>query len=100
MPKGGFFFDTIIRQEPFDDDSLNVEDNLEEFGPIDDVDLEHFRRSVDEAGATGRAVMMGVPGTAFGDIALVPAPFLKHPKGFFKMAGIMICYDLFCTLFF
>ena len=27
------------------------------------------------------AVMMGVPGTAFGDIALVPAPFLKHPKG-------------------
>ena len=23
----------------------------------------------------------GVPGTAFGDIALVPAPFLKHPKG-------------------
>jgi uroporphyrinogen-III decarboxylase len=25
--------------------------------------------------------MLVVPGTAFGDIALVPAPFLKHPKG-------------------
>ena len=25
--------------------------------------------------------MLVVPGTAFGDIALVPAPFLKRPKG-------------------
>ena len=26
-------------------------------------------------------IVAGFPGTAFGDIALVPAPFLKHPKG-------------------
>ena len=38
MPKGGFYFDTIVRQEPIDDDKLNVEDNLEEFGPISDAD--------------------------------------------------------------
>jgi uroporphyrinogen-III decarboxylase len=81
MPKSGFFFDTIVRQEPFDEDHLNVEDNLEEFGPIDDADLEHFRAAVDRAGATGRAVVACFGGTAFGDIALVPAPFLKSPKG-------------------
>jgi hypothetical protein len=32
MPKNGFFFDTLIRQEPIDDDHLNPQDNLEEFG--------------------------------------------------------------------
>ena len=28
MPKGGYFFDTLIRQEPIDEDHLNPEDNL------------------------------------------------------------------------
>ena len=32
MPTNGYFFDTIVRQEPIDEDHLNVEDNLEEFG--------------------------------------------------------------------
>ena len=81
MPKGGFFFDTIVRQEPIDEDNLNVEDNLEEFGPLEEVDLAHFKAAVEEAGAKGRAVMACFGGTSFGDIALVPAPFLKHPKG-------------------
>ncbi len=81
MPKGGFFFDTIIRQEPIDEDNLNVEDNLEEFQPIEEADLEHFRREAAAAKTKGRFVMATFGGTAFGDIALVPAPFLKHPKG-------------------
>ena len=33
------------------------------------------------AATTGRAVIGSFGGTGFGDIALVPAPFLKHPKG-------------------
>ncbi|MFW6153812.1 MAG: uroporphyrinogen decarboxylase family protein [Planctomycetota bacterium] len=81
MPDGGYFFDTIIRQPPLDDDHLNVEDNLEEFGPVDDATLEHLKTETAAARAGGRAVVMIVGGTALGDIALVPAPFLKHPKG-------------------
>lgn len=82
MPSGGYFFDTIIRQEPIDDEALNPEDNLEEFGPISDEDLQHIRMRVQSAAAAAdRAVMVSIGGTAFGDIALVPAPFLKHPKG-------------------
>ena len=42
MPKGGFYFDALNRQGPIDDDHLDVEDNLEEFGPISDEDLEHI----------------------------------------------------------
>lgn len=81
MPAGGYFFDTIIRQEPLDDEHLNVEDNLEEFQPVSEEDLDYFERSVKEAAATGLPVVATFGGTAFGDIALVPAPFLKHPKG-------------------
>jgi hypothetical protein len=81
LPKDGFFFDTIIRQEPIDDARLDPGANLEEFGPISDADLSYFDRATREADATGRGVIATFGGTAFGDIALVPAPFLKHPKG-------------------
>ena len=81
MPKDGYFFDSIVRQELLDEDKLNPEDNLEEFGPISEQDLEYLRRSIAELQGTSRAVVATFGGTGFGDIALVPAPFLKHPKG-------------------
>jgi len=81
MPKDGYFFDSIIRQEPIDEENLNPDDNLEEFGLISSQELDHIGRSTKAAAATGRAVTATFSGTAFGDIALVPAPFLKHPKG-------------------
>ena len=81
MPKGGFFFDTIIRQAPFDEDNLKLEENVEEFGPVSQEDLDHFAAEAAAARATGRAVWATFGGTAFGDIALVPGPFMKDPKG-------------------
>ncbi|MBN1481819.1 methyltransferase [candidate division KSB1 bacterium] len=81
MPKGGYFFDTIVRQEPIDDTKLNVEDNLEEFNEMSEVDLVYFAEQAQQARETGRAVIAGFGGTALGDIALVPAPFLTNPKG-------------------
>jgi hypothetical protein len=81
MPKGGYFADSIIRQPPVDDAKLNVEDNLEEFGPISGADLDRFARESERLAATGRALLGNFGGTGFGDIALVPAPWLKHPKG-------------------
>ncbi len=82
MPKGGFYFDAIIRQEPIDEAKLNPADNLEEFGPVSDEDLRIYeQRANDLYKNTDLAITAGFSGTAFGDIALVPAPFLKHPKG-------------------
>jgi len=81
MPRDGFFFDTIIRQDPIDDNKLDPEDNLEEFGPVTDQDLDYFREEIQKAEGTGKAVIVTFGGMAYGDIALVPAPFLKHPKG-------------------
>jgi hypothetical protein len=82
MPKGGYYFDSIKRQEPIDDEKLKPADNLEEFGPISDADLQHFASTADKLRRESeRAILANFGGTAFGDIALVPAPWLKHPKG-------------------
>jgi hypothetical protein len=81
MPKNGYFFDTIIRQEPIDEDRLDPEDNLEEFSIISEDDLDYFEASCKTAAASGRAVIATFGGLAFGDIALVPAPFLKRTRG-------------------
>lgn len=81
MPTGGYFFDTIIRQPPIDEDHLNPEDNLEEFTLLTDSDLDWYRAEAERLKDSDRAIVLGTPGTAMGDIALVPAPFLKYPKG-------------------
>ena len=81
MPKTGYFFDAIIRQEPIVEDELDVQNNLEEFGLVSDTELEHWRIEVDKAYYSGKAVIAAFGGTALGDIALVPGMNLKAPKG-------------------
>jgi hypothetical protein len=82
MPKGGFYFDSVPRQLPLDDNHLKLEDNLEEFSPIADEDLAYLGREAERIWTeTDKAVLANFGGTAFGDIALVPGPWLKHPKG-------------------
>ncbi len=82
MPDGGFYFDSIMRQGPMDDASLKVEDNLEEFGPISAEELEHLKNESETLYTqTDKAIVMVLGGMAYGDIALVPGPTLKDPKG-------------------
>lgn len=81
MPKGGFYFDAIIRQEEIDDEKLDVKDNLEEFTLFSDEDIAYYKDAITRAASTGKAVVATLGGTGLGDIALVPATFLKHPKG-------------------
>jgi hypothetical protein len=82
MPAGGWYFDAIIRQPPIDDHALNVEDNLEEFGHVSDEELEHYRLEAEKLHTeTDKAILAGFPHLSFGDIAHVPAPMLKNPKG-------------------
>ncbi|MHC4580934.1 MAG: uroporphyrinogen decarboxylase family protein, partial [Planctomycetota bacterium] len=72
----------IVRQEPIDEAKLDPADNLEDFAILSDEDLKPYeQRARDLYDNTDLAITTGLPGTAFGDIALVPAAFLKHPKG-------------------
>ena len=81
MPKAGYFFDTIIRQEPIEEDKLDPQDNLEEFELISDEDLDYYKIELPKVKSSGRSIIANFGGTAIGDIALVPGPFMKHPKG-------------------
>ncbi|MBT5816421.1 MAG: methyltransferase [Opitutales bacterium] len=82
MPKTSYFFDSIERLDPdFDEDDLNLEDNLEEFGPMSQAEETHWVEQAAKWRGCERAVTAGLSGTGLGDIALVPAPFLKNPKG-------------------
>lgn len=82
MPKDGHFFDTIIKQDPIDEDKLDPADNCEEFGPMDEADLRYMADAAQRyAEQTEYGIYMTLPDCAFGDIALVPAPWMAHPRG-------------------
>jgi hypothetical protein len=81
MPRSGYFFDAIIRQPPIQEEKLDPDDNLEEFGLISETELEYWRGAARAARATGKAVIAGFGGTALGDIAHIPGIKLKKPKG-------------------
>ncbi len=81
MPKSGYFFDSIIRQHPFKEADLNVQDNLEEFSLYSDEDIAYWNNMKAGIEGTDKGVILNPGGTAFGDIALVPGPFMKNPRG-------------------
>jgi hypothetical protein len=82
MPQGGFYFDAIVRQPPIDEDHLRIEDNLEEFGPLSESELAHFKSEAERLyEETDKAILANFGGTQFGNQAIIPAPWLKHPKG-------------------
>lgn len=81
MPKSSYFFDAVNRQQPIDDTALDPADNLEEFDPISDDDLDYWKKAVANVKDSGKAIIANMGGTAFGDIALVPGLNLKNPKG-------------------
>lgn len=82
MPRGGFYFDIIVRQPPLDENNLRVDDNVEEFGPIAEEELDHLRREAASLFTkTDKAIILNLGAMSIGNIARVPGPALKHPKG-------------------
>lgn len=82
MPEASYYFDNIVRGEPVKDvQSLNPDEQIEEFQLFTDKDIAYIKRDVEKAYATGRAVVFSMPGLGLGDISEIPGPGLKHPKG-------------------
>jgi len=82
MPSASYFFDSLDRQQPIDEAALDPADNCEEFTVLDAAQLEHFSRQArwfHENSDYG--IYVTLPGMGFGDIATVPAPWLKNPRG-------------------
>jgi hypothetical protein len=82
MPYNGYYFDSLNRQPPIDEDKLKPEDNFEEFNKISEEDLTYYKVEAAKLyEQTDKAIFGNFGGTGFGDIALVPAMWLKHPRG-------------------
>jgi hypothetical protein len=82
MPKDSYFWDAVNRQGPIDESTLDPMDNCEEFGVMSDADVDYFKQKVDGYYEnTDAGIYLTFPGVAFGDIALVPATWMKDPKG-------------------
>jgi hypothetical protein len=82
MPKDTYFFDSVNRQGPLDESRLDPQDNCEEFGVLGAEDVAHFARTAQHLHETTTLGLYAtLPGMAFGDIALVPAPWMTRPRG-------------------
>ncbi len=81
MPDGGYFFDSIIRQESFEEDKLKAEDNLEEYGEISDQALNYYYEQIQKLKESDRALVGNFGGSSLGDISQIPGPSLKKPHG-------------------
>jgi hypothetical protein len=71
-------FDSIVRQPPIDDARLNVEDNSGIWSIPGGFDPSG---EAENPTPDDKAIVMVLGGMAYGDIALVPGPTLKAPKG-------------------
>ena len=91
MPKSGFYFDLITRQQgELDTKNLNPDNNMEEFGEISDEDLNHFKSQIDLAAQSERAIVANFGITPFIDVGLIQGPSLKHPKGIRSLTDWLI----------
>lgn len=83
MPPGGFYFDPLVRQEPIDQEHLDPQEWVEDqYSLLTEEDLSYLEKTVDHLYKnTDLAIVNCFGQGGFGDIALVPGPGVKHPKG-------------------
>jgi hypothetical protein len=81
MPQNGYFFDSIIRGHTYNEDDPHPEDNLAEFTLMSQETQDYMQKQLTRLANNGRGLVAQVGGCGIGDIALVPGPMLKEPKG-------------------
>jgi hypothetical protein len=83
MPKGGFYFDSIVRQEPIVEEKLDpLEWVRETYALYTDEDLRYLEETSKwYYDNTDYALIGNFWGAGFGDIAIVPGPSVAYPKG-------------------
>ncbi len=83
MPKGGYYFDAIVRQEPLDEARLDPEEWVRD---VYSVYTEEDLRWLEATSArlyegTDLALVTNLSGGAFGDASHLPAVGTPYPKG-------------------
>jgi hypothetical protein len=83
MPRGGFYFDSIVRQEPIDENALDPKEWVaQSYSLYRDDELRFLEETARHWYESSDYSLVGnFWGAGFGDIALVPGPAIAHPKG-------------------
>ncbi len=83
MPKNGYYFDVIVRQEPIEEDKLDPKEWVDQtYSLYSDEDLQYIEDTAKwYYENTDYALIGNFWGAGFGDIAIVPGPGVLHPKG-------------------
>lgn len=83
MPKDGYYFDVIVRQEPIEEEKLDPKEWVEQtYARYTDEDLRYIEDTAKwYYENTDYALLGNFWGAGFGDIAIVPGPGIPHPKG-------------------
>lgn len=83
MPDSSYFFDYVNRQKelPDDEEEMDFNDNLEEFGPVSDEALAHYRSEAKRLCDSPYAVVAAFGYTTLAAGSQLPGLGLKDPKG-------------------
>jgi uroporphyrinogen-III decarboxylase len=83
MPKDGYYFDLLVRQEPIDEQNLNPEDWVnQQFSIFSEKTLQYLEKNAENLYQNSDLCIVGeFIDASFGDISQVPGPAVKHPKG-------------------
>jgi hypothetical protein len=83
MPKDGYYFDTIVRQEPIDEATLDPKEWVaQSYALYTDEELRYIEETARHWYEDSTYGVVGnFWGAGFGDIAVVPGPGVTHPKG-------------------
>ncbi len=102
MPAGGSFFDSVDHAEPFDMDDADADsltpraDFRDDFAPASEEDAlfweKESRRLFEE---TEFAIVGMLGGAGFGDVACLPGPHVKNPRGIRRMDDWLAAQLLF-----
>jgi uroporphyrinogen-III decarboxylase len=83
MPAGGYYFDPVPRQEPFDPDRLDPQEWVDDMYHVyRDEELRYLEETAQHLyHDTDRALVGWLGEGGFGDIALVPGLGVRRPRG-------------------
>ena len=83
MPKGGYYFDLLVRQEAFDEKNLNPEDWAnQQYSIFSEETLRYLEKKADELYKnTDLSIIGKFVDASFGEVSMLPGPAIKHPKG-------------------
>jgi hypothetical protein len=83
MPRDGFYFDSIVRQEPISEEELDPKEWVDQtYSLYTEEDLRYLEETSKRFyEQTDYALVGNFWGAGFGDIAIVPGPGILNPKG-------------------